>query len=108
MQSLHCYDPSSLQTKLVPLLVRMTAKEALEEAEAEVPIHIHGSLILQELLNFNKPIKVINSLLAIDAAALRQLLCDPKGSHVTDAFMTSASIGEKSRDGQVKSLSVSY
>ena len=105
MKTLHC---SSAQDKLVPLLVRMTTKEAAEENDsAKFPVHLHGSLILQELLRFNKPIKVINSLLSgVSSAALRELLCDPRGCHITSAFMESASVGEKSRDGLVKALKV--
>ena len=118
MKSLHCYEHSTNQVKLTPLLVQMQTLEIFEQ-EAAAPkeatskdtpftskVHIHGSLILQELLKFNKPIKAVNSLLGMDSALLRGLLSDPKGSHVTDVFMESPTVGEKSRDLLVKSLQV--
>ena len=48
----------------------------------------------------------ISSLLSMSASSLRDLLCDPKGCHVADAFAESDSVGEKSRDGLVKALKV--
>ena len=42
----------------------------------------------------------------MSASSLRDLLCDPKGCHVADAFAESDSVGEKSRDGLVKALKV--
>lgn len=116
MKALHCHDPSNNQVKLANLLIHMKTLETFEEEASapkeEVPkntpftstVHIHGSLILQELLNFNKPIKAVNSLLSMEATVLRGLLSDPKGSHVTDAFMASPTVGEKSREGLVKAL----
>ena len=58
MNSLHC---SSDHNKLIPLLIRMVTKEAFEEDKgAEFSVHIHGSLITQELLRFQKPIKAVS------------------------------------------------
>ena len=48
----------------------------------------------------------VSSLLAMSPSSLRDLLCDPKGCHVADAFAESDSVGEKSRDGLVKALKV--
>ena len=62
MNSLHC---SSDHNKLIPLLIRMVTKEAFEENKGEgedsagFSVHIHGSLIAQELLRFQKPIKAV-------------------------------------------------
>ena len=87
-------------------------------------MHLHGSLILQQLLHYNKPIKLVRSCLQLPAARLAQLLADPRGCHVTDSFMSrsgrgntlititnnvylplcSSTVGEKSREGLVKSL----
>ena len=126
MNSLHC---SSDHNKLIPLLIRMVTKEAFEEdkggEDSGFSVHIHGSLIAQELLRFQKPIKAVgikspnfvaakfeippfqvSSLLSMSASSLRDLLCDPKGCHVADAFAESVSVGEKSRDGLVKALQV--
>jgi len=99
--ALHCEEHMDL---FADLLVKMVTREALAEEDAEFPTNLHGSLALQELLEFNKPIKVVNSLLAMEPAKLRQLLSDPKGSHITDKFVESATIGEKSREALVKRL----
>ena len=73
------------------LLLSMATREVVEEQE--FPIQIHGSLVPQELL-FNKLIKVVNSLLAMEPGKLRQLLSDPRGSHVTDRFVGSTTVGK--------------
>ncbi len=106
MRTLHCYEPSHHQPKLVPLLVRLATRESSEGDDEGVSVHLHGSLILQELLSFNKPIKVVSSLLGLPSGRLRALLSDPRGCHVSDAFMMSPTIGEKSREGFAKALKV--
>ena len=87
MKSLHCYEPSQHQAKLAPLLLTLTTRESYSESDQLSSINLHGALILQELLNFSKPIKVVSSLLACQAPFLRSILVDPRGSHVTDTFM---------------------
>ena len=49
----------------------------------------------------------VNSLLALRGAQLKNLFCDPKGAHVADVFLKSASVGEKSRDALVRQLQAS-
>ena len=107
MKSLHCYEPSQHQSKFVPLLLRLCPREVAEEGDGgDLRVHLHGSLILQEILAFNKPIKVVNSLLGMPPKELKTVLSDPRGSHVTDAFMSSPTIGEKSREAVVRALKV--
>ncbi|CAK9794728.1 Nucleolar protein 9 [Anthophora quadrimaculata] len=67
-------------------------------------ISLHGSLIVQAILNFNKPIKLVNSLLETDAEELVRMFEDPRGSRIVDAFMDSKYIGEKSREKLAKKL----
>ena len=107
MKSLHCYEPPQHQLKFVTLLAYLSTRESYEETKGspetpQLSVSLHGSLIIQELLNFNKPIKVVNSLLDMDANELKVLLSDPRGCHITDSFMQSTTIGEKSRDGLIK------
>ena len=97
--ALHCQDHEKM---FASLLLSMATREAVEEQE--FPIQIHGSLVPQELLKFNKPIKVVNSLLAMEPGKLRQLLSNPRGSHVTDRFVGSATVGEKNREALVRRL----
>ena len=110
MKSLHCFDPPQNQLKFGTLLVYLSTKESYEEASQDsesskqISVNLHGTLIIQELLYFNKPIKIVNSILDIDSNNLKTLLCDPRGCHITDAFMNSSTIGEKSRDSLIKQL----
>lgn len=67
-------------------------------------LHLHGSLIVQAILKFNKPIKAVNSLLEMNNEELLQLFSDPKGSRILDAFMDSKYVGEKSREKLFKKL----
>lgn len=106
MKALHCMEPNERQTFLSPLALSLVTYE--EQADCnKLHIHLNGSLILQTLLSFNKPIQVINSLLDMNISDLKTVLTDPKGCHVMDAFMKSEYIGEKSRDKMIKKLQVS-
>uniref|UniRef100_A0A1B6K926 Nucleolar protein 9 n=1 Tax=Graphocephala atropunctata TaxID=36148 RepID=A0A1B6K926_9HEMI len=57
----------------------------------------HGSLIIQSMLKFQKPIKVVNSLLSYEPKQLAELLSTSFGSFITKAFCQSEYVGEKSR-----------
>jgi len=59
---------------------------------------LHGSLVLQHLLEFHKPFKVVSSLLELNASKLSKLAQDPKGSHVIDSFFKSPTVGDKSKE----------
>merc|ERR1719509_374361 len=98
--SLHCADNQDL---LAPLLAHMVTREAFTSGPPP-PVHLHGSLVLQQLLLFTKPIKVVRSLLALPSAQLAALLSDPRGCHISDTFLTSLHVGEKSREGLVRAL----
>lgn len=60
-------------------------------------IHIHGSVIMQTLLGFQKPIEVISALVGCDNAKLVPLLTTTKGSYIVDAFFQAPFVGEKSK-----------
>lgn len=106
MKSFHCYDNDNpaVRDKIVPAILRMKPREDLRDGATDV--HVSGSLVVQELLHFNKPVKIVNSLLSVPAPSLRQVLCDPKGTFIADEFVKSQTIGEKSRDALVKALKV--
>lgn len=91
---------------LAPLICTLTSMEKLDFETAK--IYRHGCLILEELLNFKKPIQIVNSILELPDSHLVKLLCDPKGSYVTDAFIKSTYVGEKSRTKLFKKLQVSF
>ncbi|KAG8223528.1 hypothetical protein J437_LFUL002579 [Ladona fulva] len=67
-------------------------------------VNLHGSLVIQAMLHFNKPIKVVNSLLDMNPQELQVLFCDPKGSRILDAYMESVFVGAKSRERMIKKL----
>merc|ERR1719278_2241227 len=100
MKVLHC---SEKQEMVAPLLAHLVTLESWSEGE-HPPVHLHGSLALQQLLLFTKPIKVVRSLLSLGASQLAALLGDPRGCHITDSFLTSKHVGEKSREGLVRGL----
>lgn len=115
MQTFHCFDPESRQIRIVPLVSRLITYEVAAENQEEeaqkqqaFPIHYIGSQIIQSLLHFGKPIKIVQSLLEMDPSELRDLLSDPLGSHIMDAFVSAEFVGEKSREKLVQKLQGSY
>ena len=60
--------------------------------------NLHGSLLVQQLVKFADPSLVVASVLAMLPSDLLAMACNPIGSHVVDAFITSHSVGQKSRD----------
>ncbi|KAH8373118.1 hypothetical protein KR009_012119 [Drosophila setifemur] len=71
-------------------------------------VHLHGSLIAQNVLQFNKPIFLVNCILDLPASQLVQVFNTPNGSHIVDAFMQSKFIGEKSRERLIRQLDGFY
>lgn len=110
MQTFHCFDPESRQTKIVPLVARLVTFEVAEERRPDEKTNVHfiGSQIVQSLLHFGKPIKVVTSLLEMDTGDLKDLMCDPVGSHIVDAFVDAEFVGEKSREKMFHKLAGSY
>ncbi|CAO1300601.1 unnamed protein product [Diamesa tonsa] len=86
--------------KLVPLEV--------SEKEDKLRVNLHGSLILQNIFQFNKPIKIIQSLLEMKPHDVAEIFCDIKGSRIADAFLESKFVGEKSREKLFKHLDGLY
>lgn len=102
---LKCDTPTEDQTQLVWCIVTLKDPTQLKAiSNNSQPLNLHGSLIIQVILNFNKPIKIVNSLLEMNNEELLQLFNDPKGSRILDAFMDSKYIGEKSREKLYKKL----
>lgn len=69
-------------------------------------LNLHGTLILQLLLEFNKPIKVVNGLLNMDQNELKGLFSNTMGSHIVDSYVKSIYVGEKSREKLVRKMKV--
>lgn len=100
-----CDTSADNQTQIVRCIVTLKNPDQLKAiSNNSQPLNLHGSLIIQAILNFNKPIKIANSLLEMNSEELLQLFSDPKGSRILDAFMDSKYIGEKSREKLYKKL----
>ena len=85
MKTLKCFEENH-QNKFLLNLSKMAPTNS--DPENSKKINLHGTLLVQEILHFNKPIKLVNSLLNTDAEKLSNLLSDPRGCHITDAFMS--------------------
>lgn len=72
-------------------------------------ITLHGSLMVQSLLLFQDPSVVVHSLLQMVAEGedLVRVSCDPSGSRVMEALMTSRSVPTRSKDRLAKRITVS-
>lgn len=102
---LKCDTSADDQTQIVRCIVTLKNPDQLKAIpNNSQPLNLHGSLIIQVILNFNKPIKIANSLLEMNSEELLYLFSDPKGSRILDAFMDSKYIGEKSREKLYKKL----
>lgn len=71
-------------------------------------ITLQGSLVMQHMLKFNKPIKIVQNMLEMKPFELANIFCDSKGSRVADAFFESQYIGEKNREKLIKHLEGMY
>lgn len=71
-------------------------------------IHIHGSVIMQSLLGFQKPIEPINALIGSDNTKLMPLLMSAKGSFVVDVFFQAPFVGEKSKIKMIRKFEGYY
>lgn len=108
IKALECDTSEEKQYQIVKCISTLKKQSELESLEKEdqtkLPVHLYGSLIVQAVLNFNKPIKLVNSLLSMSNEQLLNLINNAKGSHIIDAFMDSKFIGEKSREKLAKKL----
>ncbi|XP_075223370.1 nucleolar protein 9 isoform X2 [Lycorma delicatula] len=71
-------------------------------------INLHGCLLVQEMLKFNKPGKVVKSILNMNSLLLVKILCDQKGSHIADAFFSNEMKKEKHRVKFINKLKGSF
>lgn len=108
IKTLECDTSEEKQYQIIKCIATLKKQNELESLEEKdqtnLPVHLHGSLIVQAVLNFNKPIKLVNSLLAMNNEQLLNLISNPKGSRIIDAFIDSKYIGEKSREKLAKKL----
>lgn len=105
--ALHCTMPKEKSDRFAVLTMKLKPYEVDVKDKSNF-VHLHGSLILQTMLHFNKPIKLVQSLLDTPSMELAELFCSPRGSHVVDAFLQSKFVGEKSREKFLKHMDGHY
>nr|XP_031845332.1 nucleolar protein 9 [Nomia melanderi] len=108
LKALGC-ETNEKQQKIVLCIATLKTWKQLDDYSqgqdnSRLSINLHGSLIVQAILMFNKPIKIVNSLLEMNGEDLFNLFSDPKGSRIVDAFIDSKYIGEKSREKLARKL----
>ncbi|KAG1701686.1 Nucleolar protein 9 [Nymphon striatum] len=101
MKALNCYETEDQQRAFVISLCQLSE---YYNGMTLKKIVLHGSVVLQHLLAFNKPIKLVRNITEMDQNQLVALMCDSFGCHVMDAFMKSTTIGEKSRNKLVEAF----
>ncbi|CAG9801347.1 unnamed protein product [Chironomus riparius] len=104
---LRCLECEKSPNFTIQCITNLMPLKVIEE-KTEVDVHLHGSLILQHILKFNKPIKIIQNLLDMKPQHLSDIFCHPKGSRIADSFLESKFIGEKSREKLIKHLEGMY
>lgn len=89
-------------------IITLLPLSVIEKDEAWT-INLNGSLILQSIFRFNKPIKIIQALVdGMKPQDIADIFCDPRGSRIADAYLESKYIGEKSREKLIKHMEGMY
>ncbi|XP_061514384.1 nucleolar protein 9 [Anopheles gambiae] len=104
LDALHCVEVAP--TKMINAVLHLLPANVTPSTAPK--IHLHGSLILQAILDFNKPIKFVTALLEMPNDRLAEILSEPAGSFVANAFVTGRFVGEKSREKLVRHLEGQY
>ncbi|XP_046973540.1 nucleolar protein 9 [Vanessa cardui] len=71
-------------------------------------INVHGSVVMQTILDFQRPAKPVSALLELSPEELLYIFSDPKGCHVADALCRGQFVGVKARDKLVWKLKGYY
>uniref|UniRef100_A0A2A4JPI7 Nucleolar protein 9 n=1 Tax=Heliothis virescens TaxID=7102 RepID=A0A2A4JPI7_HELVI len=107
--ALKCNSPEN-QKYFSVLCLRLLPLERvdLNALDKEYFINVHGSVILQCILDFQRPAKAVTGLLDLTAEQLMVIFCDAKGCHVADALCKGQCVGVKARDKLVWRLKGYY
>uniref|UniRef100_A0A182P9E5 PUM-HD domain-containing protein n=1 Tax=Anopheles epiroticus TaxID=199890 RepID=A0A182P9E5_9DIPT len=105
LDALHCAEVTPV--KMINAILYLVPAD-VTTATATPKIHLHGSLILQAILDFNKPIKFVTALLEMPTERLAEILSEPYGSFIANAFVKGRFVGEKSREKLIRRLEGQY
>lgn len=112
MKYLNCFEPEDRQTCFVMCLCRFKKFEDVKKISTDSlqkdKLNLHGTLILESLLDFNKPIKIVKSILDMDQQDLKNIFSNSMGSHISDSFVKGLFVGEKSREKLVRKMMGTY
>ncbi|XP_029930123.1 nucleolar protein 9 [Myripristis murdjan] len=116
LHAFHCAEPGTRHTSCLPLFMSLLTYEVYYHSDTaegsiqtEVPlasICYHGSRLVQALAKFKERSLLLNSLRSLTPADLLTLACDPSGSHVLQALITTSS--DKGRGKILKRLEGQY
>nr|XP_046264886.1 nucleolar protein 9 [Scatophagus argus] len=116
LRAFHCAEPGSRHVSCLPLFLSLLAYEvyyhsdtAEGSTQTEVPLSsicYHGSRLVQALARFKERSLLLSSLRTLTPTDLLTLACDPAGSHVIQALITTSS--DKGRGKILKRLEGQY
>lgn len=106
-QALQCTKPENQKyfAVLCARLVPLNRVDVTKLSQAYF-VNIHGSVVLQTMLSFQRPKQIIDSLLAMSSKELMTLFFDAKGCHIADSYCGGKFVGVKSKELLVKKLKV--
>ncbi|XP_055390345.1 nucleolar protein 9 [Condylostylus longicornis] len=105
--ALHTIDSKEKSDQIFKCLLKLKPYEIAIQDKTQF-VHLHGSLIVQNILRFNKPIFLVNSILNFSSIELVAILNTQKGSFIADVFLESKFIGEKSREKFIRHMEGTY
>lgn len=97
MMCLQCYEPIERQDLLIPLLLGFERydKYILKKS---LKVCLQGSLVVQAILKFHKPMKAIKSILSMLPEEIEFLSGHIQGCHVLNAYFGSVTVGDKNKE----------
>ncbi|XP_018324930.2 nucleolar protein 9 [Agrilus planipennis] len=111
----NCVEPLERQNSIVLCLSKWEKFEDITKNDKseyssldKQKFNLHGTLLAQLLLNFNKPIKLVNSILSFDSNDLKGMFSNSMGCHIVDSYVKSPYVGEKSREKLIKKMQGTY
>ncbi|XP_052815320.1 nucleolar protein 9-like isoform X2 [Mya arenaria] len=112
MEGLQCWEPEERRAKFATLLAAFQTYDVFYKAKAKdtttsptlQKVNYHGSLLLQQLINFSNTKLLETSLVSLEPAEVLIMSCDPCGSHVIEGAFKSVSIKDKTKETLIGKL----
>ncbi|KAJ8881332.1 hypothetical protein PR048_017813 [Dryococelus australis] len=92
------------EQEFVPLVLQLTSTKKLDDS---LSIHIHGSVLVQTMLRFNKPIKVHNCLMNHSGRLLLTMMSDSGRSRIVGKFMMGQFLYQCARERRLGKIKIS-